>query len=156
MDDRLPSVVVREATRDDLLRVVELIHLGAVGGPAGPAPIELTPAYLRAFARFDASEDATVMVAEVEGVVVGTFSLTILPNLSNGGRDVAQIESVHVAESMRGRGVGEAMLRRAIAESKSRGCFRMQLSSNKERVDAHRFYRRLGFIASHEGMKLAL
>lgn len=152
----LADVLVREATRADRARVVELIHLGAVGGPVGPAPSAATPEYERAFAHFEASPDAMVMVAVVDGEVVGTFSLTILPNLSNGGRDVAQIESVHVAEAMRGRGVGEAMLRWAIAEAKARGCFRMQLSSNKERVDAHRFYRRLGFVASHEGMKLAL
>ena len=96
------------------------------------------------------------MVAEVDGAVVGTFSLTFLANLSNGGREVAQIESVHVAASLRGQRIGEAMLRWAIAASRARGCFRLQLTSDKRRTDAHRFYRRLGFAASHEGMKLAL
>ena len=150
------NVLIREATRADLPRIVELIQLGAVGGPLPVPEGPLSQTVEAAFARFAASADAMVMVAEVDGVVVGTFSLTFLPNLSNGGREVAQIESVLVAAAMRSRGVGEAMLRWAIAASKDRGCFRMQLSSNKDRTDAHRFYRRLGFVASHEGMKLPL
>jgi GNAT superfamily N-acetyltransferase len=66
------------------------------------------------------------------------------------------VESVHVAETHRGRRVGEAMMAWAIAEARRNRCYRLQLTSNKGRLDAHRFYRRLGFVASHEGMKLDL
>jgi GNAT superfamily N-acetyltransferase len=152
----VPAIAIREATRDDLHRVIELIQLGAAAGPLPPPTAPLAEAYVRAFERFRANPEAMVMVAECGGQVVGTFSLTFLANLSNGGRDLAQIESVHVAEAFRGQRIGEAMLRWAIDASKARGCFRLQLTSDKRRTDAHRFYRRLGFAASHEGMKLAL
>ena len=133
-----------------------MIQLGAAGGPLEVPPSPLPASYERAFAKFESEPDAMLMVAEVDGVVVGTFTLTILANLSNGARDVAQIESVHVAEAARNEGVGAAMLAWAIAEARRRDCSRLQLTSNKIRRDAHRFYRRLGFVASHEGMKLTL
>jgi GNAT superfamily N-acetyltransferase len=103
-----------------------------------------------------ASDDNLTYVAEEGGRVVGTFMLTFIRHLMRQGSLVAQLESVRVDGSMRGRGIGEAMVRWAIEESKRRGCSRMQLTTNKSRTDAHRFYRRLGFEASHEGMKLSL
>ena len=136
--------------------MVELIHLGA----AGPSPEEpaqpLARSYYEAFAAIQAHPSCAAYVAELDGLVVGTFQLAVLPNLSNGGRPLAQIESVHVAEEWRSHGIGEQMVRFAISEARTHGCFRLQLSSNKSRTDAHRFYRRLGFVQSHEGMKLAL
>ena len=152
----MPAIAIRNATRADLPRVIELIYLGAAAGPLPVPPAPLADGFIRAFERFESNSDAAVMVAELDGEVVGTFSLTFLANLSNGGRDVAQIESVHVAEALRGQRIGEAILRWAIDASKARGCFRLQLTSDKRRTDAHRFYRRLGFAQSHEGMKLAL
>jgi GNAT superfamily N-acetyltransferase len=151
------EVTIRRATEDDLRRIVELIHLGAVGGRGTEDLGEPLPErYYRAFRDIETSGFAAVYVADADGSVVGTFSLAFLPNISNGGWPVAQIESVHVAEAWRSRGVGEQMLRRAIELSKAHGCKRLQLTSNKARSDAHRFYERLGFQKSHEGMKLAL
>lgn len=148
---------IRLATEADLPRIVELIHLGAVGG-AGvedlgpPLPLRYYEAF-RDFARFP---EASVVVAELAGEVVGTLQFHLLPGLSNRGMPVAEVESVHVAEAFRGRRVGEAMIAWAADEARRLGCRRLQLSSNKARKDAHRFYERLGFMKSHEGMKLNL
>lgn len=158
MDEHALDVTIRDAVEADVPRIVELIHLGTAPGRASvedPGPSS-QPGYLAAFREIEASGFANIYVAVVDGAVVGTFSLAFIPNISNRGGRVAQIESVHVAEAMRGHGVGEQMLAWAITESRRRGCFRLQLTSSKSRVDAHRFYERLGFEKSHEGMKLAL
>src|SRR5581483_9518986 len=101
-------------------------------------------------------QDNRLMVAELSGRVAGTFQLTIIQGLMYRGARTAQVEAVRVAADLRGRGIGEAMMRWAIAESRCRGCLRLQLTSNKARGDAHRFYERLGFRRTHEGMKLDL
>ncbi len=134
---------------------MELIHLGAVGGKGaeelGPP---LPDRYYSAFRSFRNYPEAKVMVAEVEGTVVGTLQFHLLPSLSAGAFPTAEVESVHVAEEHRGQRIGEAMMRWAIADAQRLGCKRLQLTSNKARADAHRFYERLGFVKSHEGMKL--
>lgn len=153
----MPDVQIRPATETDLPRIVELIHLGAVGGRGaedlGPP---LPAAYYDAFRSFARFPEAKVMVAEVGGEVVGTFQFHLLPSLANGALPTAEVESVHVAEAMRSRRIGEAMMSWAIAEARRLGCKRLQLTSNKARTDAHRFYERLGFVKSHEGIKLNL
>ena len=88
--------------------------------------------------------------------MVGTLQLTVLPSLSRGGALRSQVEAVRVAGSQRGKGLGEALLLWAVEESRARGCSLVQLTTDKQRTDAHRFYERLGFVASHEGMKLLL
>ena len=95
-------------------------------------------------------------MAEVDGRVVGAFHLTIIQYVAYRGGRVAQIENVIVDPAERSRGIGEAMMRFAIEEARRQGCFRVQLTSNKARKRAHRFYERLGFVSSHEGMTLAL
>ena len=149
--------LIRRATEDDLPRIVELIHLGAVAGRSieQPGP-PLPEAYYQAFRDFARFPEAKVMVAEVDGEVVGTLQFHLLPGLTGGGRPSAEVESVHVAEAWRSRRVGEAMMRWAIDEARRLGCKRVQLTSNKSRTDAHRFYERLGFVKSHEGIKLDL
>jgi GNAT superfamily N-acetyltransferase len=97
-----------------------------------------------------------LMVAELDGEVVGTFQLSVIPHLSHVGRPVAQLESVHVAGARRSRGIGAQMVRWAIDEARRQGCHRLQLTSDRRRVEAHRFYERLGFLATHEGFKLKL
>lgn len=154
---RAPAVTLRPAVEGDLPRIIELIALGGVAGKSTETLASPLPeAYGRAFRAIKATPGLEVYVAELRGEVIGTFQLAIWPNLSNGGRPVAQLESVHVAPAQRGQGIGEQMLAFAIAEARARGCFRLQLTSNKARPDAHRFYQRAGFVASHEGMKLAL
>jgi GNAT superfamily N-acetyltransferase len=153
----LGAPVIRRATAADLPRVVELLQQESLGeerreDPGPPLP----QAYLDAFAEIDTDPNNELIVAEVGGVVQGTFQLTIIPNMSYVGGKIAQVESVVVDAPLRGRGLGEAMMRWAIDEARRRGCFRVQLTSNKARTDAHRFYERLGFVRSHEGMKWRL
>jgi GNAT superfamily N-acetyltransferase len=152
----MDGLVIREAEERDLERIVRLIHDGTAPGVTAeeePGP-PLPAAYRDAFAEIRASGDGALYVAELGGEVVGCFQFFAIPHLANRGRRRAQIESVHVAAEHRSKGIGEAIVRFAIEEARRRGCFRMQLTSNKSRVDAHRFYRGLGFAQSHEGFKL--
>ena len=112
--------------------------------------------YADAFEEMQRSDVNATYVAEVDGRIVGTFMLTFIRHLLRRGALVAQIEAVRVDASQRGRGHGGQMMRWAIDEARRRGCSRMQLTTNKSRKDAHRFYERLGFRSTHEGMKLAL
>jgi len=112
--------------------------------------------YADAFEEMQRSDVNATYVAEVDGRIVGTFMLTFIRHLLRRGALVAQIEAVRVDAPQRGRGHGGQMMRWAIDEARRRGCSRMQLTTNKSRKDAHRFYERLGFRSTHEGMKLAL
>lgn len=154
---RPPAVRIRDATEADLPRVVELLQQESLGGERreDPGP-PLPDAYRRAFRDIASDPRQRLLVAEVDGSVVGTFAFIVIPNLSHRGRPVAEVENVVVDEPWRGRGIGEVMMRWAIEEAIRAGCFRIQLTSNKARKDAHRFYRRLGFVSSHEGFKLYL
>ncbi|HEY3253743.1 MAG TPA: GNAT family N-acetyltransferase [Polyangiaceae bacterium] len=109
-----------------------------------------------ALAAIEADPNNAVYVAELDGVVLGTFQLTFIRQLSYGGCLVAQIESVHVHSSARGQGIGALMMAFAIEQARRRGALRVQLTSNVRRTRAHEFYERLGFRASHKGMKLYL
>lgn len=152
------AITIRDARRDDLETLVALIHGGIVEGSVSdedPGP-PLPAGYVAAFEAIQAHPSCRLFAVEMDGRVVATFSLAILPNFAHQGHPVAQIESVHVAADMRSHGIGEQMVRWAIDEARAAGCARLQLTSNKKRTRAHDFYRRLGFVASHEGMKLAL
>lgn len=113
-------------------------------------------AYLRAFDAIVAPEGNRIIVAELDGEVVGTLQLTFIPGLSRLGMIRAQIEEVRVASTVRGMGIGEKLINHAVDRARDHGCGLVQLTTDKQRTDAHRFYERLGFVASHVGMKLAL
>jgi GNAT superfamily N-acetyltransferase len=151
------GVRIRDATEADLPRIVELLQQESLDGEQreDPGP-PLPDSYVRAFREVLSDPRQRLLVAEADGTVVGTFVFIVIPNLSYRGRPVAQVENVVVDEPWRGRGIGEAMMRWAIDQARRQGCFRVQLTSNKARKDAHRFYQRLGFVASHEGFKLTL
>ena len=112
--------------------------------------------YERAFDAIDADPAHLLVVGELDGDVVATFQLSYIPGFSRKGSWRAQIEAVRVADVLRGQGVGALMIRWAIDQARERGCSLVQLTTDKSRVAAHRFYERLGFVASHEGMKLTL
>jgi GNAT superfamily N-acetyltransferase len=153
MTASMDDLRIRPARREDLAAVVALLQEDR----PHPDPIDPMPAgYVAAFEEILADPDNTVVVAEHEGRVVGTFQLTFIRHLMRRGSLVAQIEAVHVDARHRSRGIGEAMMQWAIAEARRHGCLRMQLTSNKTRTRAHRFYERLGFERSHEGFKLYL
>jgi GNAT superfamily N-acetyltransferase len=150
-------VILRAARRADVPAIVALIAADQLGATRDGVRDETDlGAYLTAFEAIDADPAHILAVAESGGQVVGTMQLSFLPGLARRGSLRAQIEAVRVAASNRGSGLGAAMMAWAIDEARRRGCALVQLTSDKSRTDAHRFYRRLGFVASHEGMKLAL
>ncbi|QEL22436.1 GNAT family N-acetyltransferase [Bosea sp. F3-2] len=153
------EIVMREAVAADVPRVAALIMHGASTQTRTPEAIAAEardPAYSKAFAAIEASPHNRLFVAERVGVVVGTYQITLLPGLAERGRLRAKIESVHVAPESRGLGIGAVMMRHALAFAAENGVGLVELTSNKSRTDAHRFYRNLGFDQSHEGFKWAL
>jgi GNAT superfamily N-acetyltransferase len=149
-------VAIRSAQRDDLPAILRL-HAGDELNQAQKRPfLTLSDAHYAALDAIAADPNNHVYVADVDGRVVGTFQLTFIRQLSYGGCLVAQVESVFVDPDQRSSGVGSAMMTFARAEAERRGAFRLQLTSNVKRERAHRFYERLGYQASHKGMKLNL
>ena len=145
---------LRRARRQDVAAIVALYADDKLGA-ARETTAQLDPYYI-AFDEIIEDANQELMVAELDGAVVGTFQLTFIRHLSHGGSKVAQIEAVRIAAPLRGQGLGEEMMRWAIERARAAGCARVQLTSNKERSEAHRFYERLGFRRSHEGFKLYL
>lgn len=148
---------LRPALTDDVFTIVALLGDDPLGRIRdGIDDDESLEAYLTAFAAIDADPAHQLVVATVEGVVVGTLQFSVLPGLARRGALRAQIEAVRVAADYRSAGLGAAMITWAIEEAERRECALVQLTTDKSRSDAHRFYARLGFTASHEGFKLAL
>lgn len=147
------QLIFRNATKDDLERIVALIADDSVAA-------ERTGTYgephVRAFEAIVASPDNELVVAELDGEVVGTAQLTYIPGISRNGTTRLLVEAVRVAAERRGLGIGRALMEHAHARSRARGCGMAQLTSDKARPDAHRFYRALGYGQTHEGFKLAL
>jgi GNAT superfamily N-acetyltransferase len=150
------AVTFRRATASDLPAIVAMLADDGLGRGREDASLPLAPPYLDAFAAIEADSNQILAVAEADGAVVGTLQLTFIPGLSHKGAWRGQVESVRVASSRRGTGLGQAMLEWALDECRARGCRMVQLTTDKSRADAHRFYERLGFKASHEGFKLVL
>jgi GNAT superfamily N-acetyltransferase len=146
-------VTFRRATAQDLPGIVALLADDVLGATR-EAPGD--PAYAAAFAAIDADANQLLAVAEQDGRILGCLQLTFLPGLSHRGAWRGQVESVRVAADQRGTGLGRRFLEWAIAQCRARGCRMVQLTTDRSRADARRFYESLGFIASHEGMKLAL
>lgn len=148
------DIAIRRATVDDIPAIVEMLLEGTVD-PSRESPDDLTP-YRRAFADVAADPNQLLMVAERNEQVIGTLQLTIIPGLSRAGAGRGLIEAVRVSDAARGAGLGTTLMEWAIEESRRRGCRLVQLTSDVQRTDAHRFYERLGFTASHVGFKLKL
>lgn len=152
-----PPVTLREARREDLAAIVRLLaddRLGAGREVVGDPPLA---AYVEAFEKVAADPRNLLAVAEdPSGAVVGTLQLTFIPGLSNQGAELALVEAVRVDSRLRGQGLGEVMLGWAMDEARRRGCRFMELFTHASRLDAQRFYERLGFERSHAGMRRAL
>jgi ribosomal protein S18 acetylase RimI-like enzyme len=148
------SFVVRRACRGDVPALVALLADDPLGRGRETAPPET---YLAAFDAVDASaEQLLVVVTSAGAEVVGTLQLSFIPGLSRGGALRGQIEAVRVHRDHRNRGLGRALVEWAVEECRARGCALVQLTSDRSRVDAHRFYEALGFVHSHAGLKRAL
>ena len=146
------TYAVRRATRGDVAAIVDLIASDQIGSPRDGG--DLAP-YERAFDAIDADPaQLLVVVTDAAGAVVATLQLTAIPGIARGGATRGQIEAVRVREDLRSQGIGGALIAWAVDEARRRGCGLVQLTSNKARADAHRFYGRLGFTATHEGFKL--
>jgi ribosomal protein S18 acetylase RimI-like enzyme len=128
----------------------------ALGAAREDARLPLARGYRDAFAAIAADPNQLLAVAEEDGAVVGTLQLTFIPGLSYQGAWRGQIEAVRIAAGRRGQGLGERMIRWAVAECRARGCRMVQLTTSMSRTGAHRFYERLGFRRSHFGYKLDL
>jgi GNAT superfamily N-acetyltransferase len=146
-------VIFRDARREDVPAIVALLADDVLGAEREAAADE---AYQVAFEQVQSDPRSRLIVAEADGQVAGTLQLSMLPGLSRRGMLRAQIEGVRVAAPHRGRGLGRAMIEWAIGQARENGCGLVQLTSDKRRNDADRFYESLGFTASHEGLKLPL
>jgi|GEM_PF-162363 len=145
---------VRRAVQADLPAIVAMLADDELGSTREAPDAATDDRYAAAFAAIDADPNQALVVLDDAGSVVGCLQLTFIPGLSLHGAWRGQIEAVRVVTSRRGEGLGRIMLNWAIAESRRRGCTLVQLTTNKVRIDALRFYRSLGFVDSHEGLKL--
>jgi GNAT superfamily N-acetyltransferase len=150
----VPELRIRAAVEADLPAVVALLADDVLGA-GRETPDDLVP-YRAAFARLSTDPNQLLVVAVRADTVVGTLQLSIVPGLSRRGRTRSIIEAVRVHRDERGSGLGTTLVRWAVSESRRRGCGLVQLTSDRTRTDAHRFYERLGFTASHVGFKLEL
>ncbi|MBN9584577.1 MAG: GNAT family N-acetyltransferase [Afipia sp. 62-7] len=148
-------MALREARREDIRRMVEMLADDEVARGREDFSGDMA-AYEAAFDAIAADANNMLYVWDHQGAVMGCLQLTFIPGMSYGGSWIAKVEGVRVDRSLRGLGIGEQMLDAMIEKSRARGCKQLQLTTDKRRVDAQRFYVRLGFEASHEGMKINL
>lgn len=150
----MTPATIRPATRADVPTIVRLLADDPLGA-SRETPNDLAP-YDEAFDRILAEPQHRLVVAELDGAVVGTLHLTILPGLSRRGASRGLVEAVRVDSSVRSGGLGTQLLTWAVDAARESGCTLVQLTTEASRTDAHRFYERLGFAASHVGFKLTL
>ena len=148
-------IKIRKAKRDDLSQIIKILAGDKLGKFreefAEPLPVN----YTNAFEKIDANPSQLLLVAEDEtGQVAGTMQLSFIQYLTYRGGLRAQAEAVFVREDCRGKGVGSRLMKYAIEQSMQRGAHLLQLTTDKQRPEAVKFYEKLGFKASHEGMKL--
>lgn len=148
----MSDVVIRDAVVADLPAIVALLADDMLGAARERADAS-DPGYQAAFEAIAADPNQRLLVMERVGRIIGTLQLSYLPGLSYRGAWRAQIEAVRIASDLRGQGLGSRLIAWAVEAAKKRGCRVVQLTSNKSRTDAHRFYGALGFENSHEGFK---
>jgi GNAT superfamily N-acetyltransferase len=146
----------RRAELNDLPAIVRMLADDFLGQQRELLEDPLPESYIKAFHEIDSDPNNELIVAELDGDVIGTLQLTFTPSISFQGSRRCTVESVRVDTKYRGLGIGREMMLWAIERAKEMGCVSMQLTTNSERKDAHRFYENLGFSASHIGMKLKL
>lgn len=149
-------ITFRRAGQRDLPAIVRLLADDPIGAKRERYETPLPQAYERAFEAINADPNNELVVACLEDEVVGVLQLTFIPYLTYQGGWRALIEAVRIDSRHRSRGLGKRMFEWAIERSRDRGCHLVQLTTDKARPDAKRFYESLGFVASHEGMKLQL
>ncbi len=155
---RLPNNqgLIRRATRADVPAIVRMLADDYLGQGREILSDPLPQSYYQAFEAIHSDPQQFLAVLERDSQIVGTLQLTFIPGLSNQGATRAQVEAVRVDSRFRGQKLGEAMMHWAIERAREAGCKTLQLTTDKSRKDAQRFYNRLGFYSTHEGMKLKL
>jgi GNAT superfamily N-acetyltransferase len=155
-DSAAPFIIMRMATPADVPAIVAMLADDPLGAARERFEEPLPDSYYQAFAAIEHSPDNHLMVADSGGQVMGVLQLTIIPYLTYQGSKRALIEGVRVHRDARGRGLGKQMFGWAITMARDAGCHVVQLTTDKKRPQALAFYQTLGFVASHEGMKLHL
>ena len=149
------EVTIRRARRDDVGSIIAMLADDPLGGSRERLEDPLPQAYFDAFERVARDPNIHLVVAEDgEGAIVGCLQLCILPGLSSQGVSRGLVEDVRVASHCRSRGIGERLMDWAVTEARAKGCKLVELLTHHTRVDAQRFYERLGFARSHVGMTI--
>jgi GNAT superfamily N-acetyltransferase len=150
------QVILRDARRDEVAAIVAMLADDMLGSSREVTSEPLPESYYSAFDALARDPNNRLLIAERDGETVGTLQITFIHGLSRQGARRALLEAVRVAAPYRGKGIGEEIIRAAVGMARAAGCAMVQLTTDKSRKDAHRFYERLGFKATHEGMKLTL
>lgn len=146
----------RKAKQSDLTTLINMLADDPLGAQRENPELPLSDAYFQAFAAIDKDANNELVVAEKAGQVIGMMQLTFIPYITHQGSWRCLIEGVRIHQAHRGQGFGQQLFEWAINRAKQHGCHMVQLTSDKQRPDAIRFYQSLGFVASHEGFKLKL
>ena len=152
----MKEIVFRQATRKDLPEIVRMLADDFLGATRERDENPLPESYVKAFEEINADKNNELIVAEKDGKIVGTLQITFTPSISFQGGKRATVESVRVDEKYRGQGFGKELMKWAINRAREENCAAMQLATNSDRKDAHRFCEDLGFKGTHLGMKLYL
>ena len=147
---------IRQAKKDDVAEIVRMLAEDELGSKRENYQLPLPETYYDAFRAIVADSNQWLVVAEMDERVIGTLQMTILPYLTYQGGERAQIEAVRVDKEFRDQGVGAKMIEWAVQKAQAEGCHLVQLTTDKKRPEALKFYERLGFRPTHEGMKLHL
>ena len=149
------SLSFRDATEADLPAIVALLADDALGASREDTSLPLAEGYADAFRAIAATPYQRLIVATDDGVAIGTMQILLISAVSRRGSWRGQIEAVRIASHLRGSGRGEAFVKWAIEQCRSAGCVSVQLTSDNARLDAHRFWRRIGFLPTHVGFKIS-
>ena len=152
----MKPIVFRTALLTDLPAIVALLADDELGSRRETVSVPLDERYLAAFRAIESDSNQRLVVGVDGETVTGTMQLSFIPGIARRGAWRGQIEAVRIAAPFRNAGIGQEMFEWAISECRTRGCSLVQLTTDKGRPDAHRFYEKLGFVASHEGYKLFL
>lgn len=152
----MDQIVIRPARKPDLPAIVALLYDDVLGGTREDPSLPLDTRYEAAFDAMEGDANQIMAVMEETGEIVGCLQITFIPGLARLGTWRGQIENVRIASARRGSGLGHRLMHWAIEECRRKGCRLVQLTGDKSRHDAHRFYESLGFKPLHEGMKLEL
>ncbi len=146
----------RKATQQDLSSLVNMLAYDQLGAQREDTSSPINQAYVQAFKSIDQDPNNELIVAENKSQIIGLLQLTFIPYLTHQGSWRCLIEGVRIHSNYRGQGIGKGLFKWAMNRAQEKGCHMVQLTSDKQRPDAIRFYENLGFIASHEGLKLKL